>query len=508
MSYKHIALIAITIMLVCIPAMAVDDPQIFYEENFQGYKYYNETITIRSVTDVCLTPDPGSVPVGGFYSGFGRASGATTYPDIKGLNVTYTPYPPFLDWQINRGQGTAGIDVSIGTIGATYPEYWVGEVAICNVPIYGSTTVAGNWWILKAEEVPIIPPTEADYTCNFDPIIKTEISPFGLVCVDNSTGASPAVDTFSWTITQPDTSTYVSTNATLVKTLTDIGWYSMHYEACNAAGCANTTEPLFLNISQYAPPVSGIQTYFQAVNGQTNGAIYGSNLQLHDDETDTWSNVTADADGTHFITTNSTATIDGYADATGFSSVERLNLAPCATSGTCLYELIMWPDFMLPTPGSGLPGDPGTGNVNLVVIVSDKDSSAGIYMAQVTVADTSGSTQASYTNEAGTKIFAVSNSSTIHVTASKTGYSTVSKTTTTSAFGPDSVRIELTAAAGSATPTPIITDASGNIVPPAIQLTASEQDEDLMNTIRTNAPNLVMLFILFAVMYMLKGLMK
>lgn len=350
-------------------------------------------------------------------------------------------------------------------------------------------------------------PSEAGYICNFNLAFPYLDNPYNAVCYDAST-AYPEITSATWELTQPDTSVFELTNLTMFKTLNTDGWYALNYTACNALGCANSYTATFANVSSDVPPATGIQTYFQAVNGQTNGAIYGANLQLHDDETDTWSNVTADADGTHFITTNSTATIDGYADATGFSSVERLNLAPCATSGTCLYELIMWPDFMLPAPGSGLPGDPGTGNVNLVVIVSDKDSSEGIYMAQVTVSDPSGSTQASYTNDAGTKIFAVSNESTIHVTASKTGYSTVSKTTTTSEFGPDTVRIELTAASGAPTPTPIITDASGAIVPPAVTLTAAEQDQDLMDMIRENAPNLVMLFILFTLMYMLKGLMK
>ncbi len=337
------------------------------------------------------------------------------------------------------------------------------------------------------------------FTCS--PLTQARTGSTALVtCTDASTNTPIA---WNWTIKSlatGGTMTSAAQNPTF--NLADIGSYNVTLTAFNTAGNATLTKGGYVSLTL----PGAIKTWFQAVDGQSNGRVWNANIYLKDMQTGVWTNGTSLWDGTTYILTNATATINAQATATGYASVSRPNLTPCAVSDTCLYELIMWPSSMLPAPGSGLPGDPGVGNVNLIVEVNDKTSSAGIYMAQVSVSDPTGATQASYTNDAGVKIFSVKNSSTIYVTASKTGYSSLSKTTSTTAMGPDTVRLELQAAAGSTTPTPVVTDSSGNIVPASPVLTNNQKDDNLMALIRDNAPNIIMLFILFTIMYMLKGL--
>jgi hypothetical protein len=184
------------------------------------------------------------------------------------------------------------------------------------------------------------------------------------------------------------------------------------------------------------PPANAtpIRTYIQAVDGTNGGSIHGANINIKNVLTGAWTNYTSDADGTGYIDTLSNATIEAYSDYTGFSSASRSNLTPFDG----VYELVMW-------PGGSLP-DPGTGNVNLIVIVNDKATSAPISGATVKFTPPTGATQGATTNSAGTYVFQVPNMSVISLGVtfpSGSPYLPASTSITTSAFGPDTKRIEV-----------------------------------------------------------------
>jgi hypothetical protein len=185
-----------------------------------------------------------------------------------------------------------------------------------------------------------------------------------------------------------------------------------------------------------------VRTYVQAVDGATGGQVHNSNIQLKDVNQSLWTNVTNDFDGTHFIDTLQSTTINAYADMTGYTSSSRLGLAPFNEG---MYEIVLWP------AGSLL--NPGPGNVNLIVLVNDRTTSAPISSASVSAMPPSGEVEGSATGTTGTVTFVVPNMSVIHVTAKKDGYTAGTGTITTTAFGPDTLRIELT----KATVTPVVT---------------------------------------------------
>lgn len=249
-----------------------------------------------------------------------------------------------------------------------------------------------------------------------------------------------------------------------------------------------------------------VNTYFQCVDGQDSSSIYGCNLALKDETAGYWSNSTADSDGTHYIATNSTDLVSGYATATGFQPVSRTNLA---TFSEGIYELIMWPDdSVCTTPGEcGTAYDPGTGNVNLIIMVNDKDTSDPIADADIKLVEDVGATTYGTTNEAGAEMFFFSNKTQVRIVASKAGYTSASKVYTTSDFGPDTVRLELSKSYVTVTPTVTITDGSGNPIETIDIRTASEQDQALFDKLRKEAPELIDLCILGIEIFIIMGIL-
>ena len=249
-----------------------------------------------------------------------------------------------------------------------------------------------------------------------------------------------------------------------------------------------------------------VNTYFQCVDGNDNSRISGCNLALKDNFAGTWSNSTADDDGTHFISTHVNSNVSGYATATGYLSTERTNLATFAEG---LYELIMWPsDTYCATPGScGTAYDPGTGNINLLVIVSDHDTGDSLSNAEIKLVESAGATTYGSTNEAGVATFIVSNQTQFRIVASKSLYTSTSKLHTTSAFGPDTVRLELSKSYVTASPTVTVTDASGNVVETLDMRPSSEKDAAMMEKLRDAGPGLIDLCILAITVYILMSIL-
>lgn len=136
------------------------------------------------------------------------------------------------------------------------------------------------------------PPT-AVYSCNFNPAFPYEQSPFGVVCTDNSS-AYPALTSQEWSVTAPDASTYVTTNASLVRTLSQYGWYGLDYEACNAVGCGYSNASQWLNLSATAPPATGISLNVDIKDAAFPYAyIQGASFGIQNTTNDEWGNTTA-----------------------------------------------------------------------------------------------------------------------------------------------------------------------------------------------------------------------
>lgn len=243
-----------------------------------------------------------------------------------------------------------------------------------------------------------------------------------------------------------------------------------------------------------AAPSGYIRTYVQTVDG-LGAAIHDSNIQIKDVESGTWSNFTSQFDGTGWIDTPPAHTIDAYGDATGFISTHRSGLAPFDG----VYELILW--------RVGSIFDHDVGNVNLIVVVNDRTTKLPVPSAAVRVTGPTGTTQQQTTGIGGTTQFEVVNLSTMSITVAATGYKDASKGFATTAFGPDTVRVEL----DRQVVTPIITSTPlpGELTarPTLDSRTTSEKDIAIMGLIRNNGESLVMLAIIVTFVSLI-GLMR
>jgi hypothetical protein len=230
-----------------------------------------------------------------------------------------------------------------------------------------------------------------------------------------------------------------------------------------------------------------------AVDGQTSGALYGSDIQIHDVGYNAWANSTADEDGGHYIFTNSSAVIDTFIQHAGYSSGSRYNLTPGG-----FYELIMWP--------SAYPA-PATGLVNLFVIVNEATTHKPITGATVYVTPPSGAMIAGTTNDVGTETFQVANKTFMRVTVSsyvETGYNSATSTITTSDFGPDTLRIELSKKTVTPVPTASGTPLPGEatVRPTLDTRTNMQKDQAMMDTVRQWADILIPVACLMTLLYM------
>jgi PKD repeat protein len=230
------------------------------------------------------------------------------------------------------------------------------------------------------------------------------------------------------------------------------GFYSVNLRANNSAGSDWENKTNYVIISANATPnncdiepISGyVRTYAQTNDGMTSGGIFNSNIQMNDVEGGAWSNVT-NSGGWWCIDTLPLHSLNLYAQATGYTSVSSLGLP--ANGGR--HYLVMWPDYI---------ATPSAGNVTLYVLVYDQQTGAPLYLSSVRVDGTAINTVLKNTGPEGQAMFTIKNDSSVHITASKSGYSTITKVITTSHLGPDTVMISLPRAtitgAPTASPTP------------------------------------------------------
>jgi PKD repeat protein len=238
------------------------------------------------------------------------------------------------------------------------------------------------------------------------------------------------------------------------------GLYSVNLQATNAAGSDWENKSNYVSISLNATPnncnlpvASGyIRTYAQTNDGMTSGGIYSSQIQMRDMEGGAWSNTTS-SEGYWCIDTLPGHSLNLYAQATGYTSTSQLGVS--ANGGR--YYLVLWPDY-IPAPSAG--------NVSLYVLVYDQQTGSPLYLSSVRVDGNNINTYLKNTGPEGQAIFTIKNNTAIHVTASKAGYNTITRTMTTSNLGPDTLMISLPRA--TETPTITATTGPGGTVPTTI----------------------------------------
>jgi hypothetical protein len=243
-------------------------------------------------------------------------------------------------------------------------------------------------------------------------------------------------------------------------------------------------------------PSGYVRTWFINSDGATGGAIYGSHINLYDVENASWRNWSTLVNNLAYIDTLPTHTINAYGTATGYTGDTRLGLPAADT----VYELILWAGLLAP----------GTGNVNLQIIVSGSPSGMAVPDVTLAIAQPSGAVEGGRTGETGTYVAVVPNTSLIRVTASKSGYSTVTSTITTSAAGPDTLRITLSRL--SVIPTITATPLPGEVT---VRPTTDPNDpslhggdtslkaQEMMNWLAMNGMDLVQLCFLVTVLALL-----
>ena len=255
----------------------------------------------------------------------------------------------------------------------------------------------------------------------------------------------------------------IPNSSTLTYSLTKTGYVAQTGVALGGYGEFGGTIYLTMTPATGIIPPGQVRTYFQNVDISGNH-VQDSNIFIRDLTANLWHNWSADFDGTGYIDSLSTSRLSGYGTATGYDPASRINVTP----GDFVYELIMVP--------TGLLLAPGTNNVNLIAIVNDRGTGAPISGASISTTIPSGAYTGTSTSSSGTADFIVPNMSVIHVKVSKTGYLSASKVITTTAFGPDTVRIEMDKAVVTATVT--ATPQPGELTPRPTYIAGCEPGGD------------------------------
>ena len=401
-----------------------------------------------------------------------RNAGVGAYWDVTGH--TYTIPAGYTDRELSIGQYAECID------GIYYIKTWYHY--------YNSSAYAS--------------PVSA-FTCsNLNALPNTYIP-----CVDTSTSPSNITKWDFYIYNSVGDQLYFTSKTSLVNsnlltfTLSDQGLYTAKLHVFNDYSNDWENKTDYINVSINATPnnceiepIPGyIRTYAQTNDGMTSGGIYNSNIQMHDMEGGAWSNVT-NSGGWWCIDTLPGHSLNIYAQATGYTSAETLG----ASANGGRHYLVMWPDY-IPAPSAG--------NVTLYALVYDQQTGAPLYLSMVRVDGNTINTVLTTTGLEGQAMFTIKNDTSIHVTASKTGYSSITKVITTSHFGPDTVMISLPRL--TVTTIPTATPGPGGTTPVYVDpRTTIQKDADMMNQIRDAGPGLIGLAIVATIFGLIRLMTK
>jgi PKD repeat protein len=322
--------------------------------------------------------------------------------------------------------------------GGPYGAWLFGGAGAGHYYIYGGTSVSA----------PV-----ASFTCT----PTSQYPDVDIVCTDSSTNTPTS---WLWSIDMEGAGikgwqTHTGQNFTWQSHYP--GLYSVNLNANNSAGNDWENKTNYVSISMNATPnncnlpvaTGYIRTYAQTNDGMTSGGIYGSQIQMRDMEGGAWSNTTS-SEGYWCIDTLPGHSLNLYAQATGYTSTSQLGVS--ANGGR--YYLVLWPDY-IPAPSAG--------NVSLYVLVYDQQTGSPLYLSTVRVDGNNINTFLKNTGPEGQAIFTIKNNTVIHVTASKAGYDTITRTMTTSNSGPDTLMISLPRS--TITPTVTATTGPGGTIP-------------------------------------------
>ena len=412
----------------------------FYIEHIEAFA--------PNVTHVVMTGTGYTTIAGGTYSGVlscgAGTSGNYTFTATYGTN--YSNYTNPLEYDIdfinfNRGTKTGQVQCTFVNLGANVnlantrytaypPAGWVANpnrlflypnsnIAALNYKVYGGAAV----------NIPV-----ASFAC----VPTSQFPDTGIVCTDTSTNTPTnwlwSIDMEGAGIKGWETST--SRNFTWQSHYP--GLYSVNLWANNSAGGDWENKTNYVSISVNATPnncnlpvASGYyRTEFQCQDTIQDSAISGCNLQLRDLEGGAWSNITDSSDGLWCIDTLPAHHVSGYGQATGYTSGSRLNMDTWPSITT--YSIPMIPGYLPPAT---------TGKIWVYVIVDE--NGANLPGVTVSLSGTGQTTRSDVTDGTGSVHIQWPNLSEVYINAAKAGYTTSSRVFTTSASGPDTIRISL-----------------------------------------------------------------
>lgn len=250
-------------------------------------------------------------------------------------------------------------------------------------------------------------------------------------------------------------------------------------------------------------PLGYVQSIFITIDGMTGYDIHGTNIMLQDVEAGTWTNATADADGSLAINTLPYHTINAYATYTteaGIYSDGELLGVTTPYAGTSHNYITMYPP--------ALP--PGAGNTNLYITARDYDTYYLLTSATIKYTQPSGAVTVGNTGSSGTDMQNFPNSTVIIVAASKAGYTGASITVNTGTGTTKSATIYLSKA--TVTPTVTATPLPGEITPrptqdpndPALHGgDTSMKGQEMMNYLAMNGMDIVQLCVMVTILALL-----
>lgn len=295
----------------------------------------------------------------------------------------------------------------------------------------------------------------ASFTCS----PTSQFPDTNVVCTDTSTGGE--LD-WLWTIDAEAMGidgwqTATSQNFTWQSAYP--GLYSVNLRVNNSVGFDWENKSSYVSISENAtpnncniPPLAGYsRTSFQCTDSMSSAAIIGCDIQLHDLEGGSWSNVTGSADGKWCIDTLPSHHINGYGQSTGYTDGTRLNVQEWNGQ---TYTILMIPGYVPPA---------ADGYVWVYVHVTDWSGSQDISGASVSISATGKSTVQGTTDSSGIVHLQFPNATESYINTAKAGYTTAMTVITTSDFGPDTVNVKLHA--GTQTMTIVPTTGPGGTVP-------------------------------------------
>ena len=403
----------------------------------------------------------------------------------------------------------------IDPIGTTWGSFNATQYAAkvsWTYPTNGTVTFYGGAAMTSA-------PPSGTYACNLAGMTLAP-NPYNLQCWPDEV-IYPSASNWSWIITQPDNSTYSSTNETLVKILNIDGWHELDYSVCNSYGCGYSNTTQLVNVTSSFIPATGIKFWVHTYDPLKSAKISGSQIMIQNITSGGWRNVSTSAGSAYFDATN-------YARTELLTQGQTVKVCGSAPgyAETCANATIAYNDWEYTLNLVSTSDTPIGTNTTLIVNVIDTYTAETLSGATITVSNISVPYSSSKLSDAGgIQTFPNIPAGTYQIVASKSGYQTSTTSWPTTAGTVANAYIGLTVVGA----TPIVTgtsgqplyDENGNPIigydldgnpitagPTQDLRTSDEKDEDMMDSLRTNGPFLIEFFIVCFVLYMISGIGK